>query len=279
MAANEVSAGIGTEELTSNGPAISVRNVTKRFGHVEALRGVSLDVMPGEIVAMVGDNGAGKSTLMKTICGVFPPDSGTVQLSGRPIERDAIRATTHLGLGVVYQDLALALDLRVYENIFLGHDMRRPGLLGHFGVLNRREMAADARRCLDSITRNPPPVRSPVRDLSGGQRQMVAIARAIRWARSAVIMDEPTAALGVRQTERVGEIIQETAARGIAVLLVSHDMPSVLKIAHRIVVLRHGVIAADLPAHSRQVTIPEIVGIMLGESASPGTTPQSAEEP
>jgi simple sugar transport system ATP-binding protein len=277
MRANEAETRMAAERSSGSAPAISVHNVIKRFGHIEALRGVSLDVMPGEIVAMVGDNGAGKSTLIKTICGALSPDSGSVEVDGHTIDRDAIRATAHLGLGVVYQDLSLALDLRVYENIYLGHDLRRRGLLGHLGFLDRPAMAADARKCLQSITAKPPPVQTPVRELSGGQRQMVAVARAVRWTRSAVILDEPTAALGVKQTERVGEIIRETAAKGIAVLLVSHDMPHVLKIAHRIVVMRHGTIAADLSARTRQIKIPEIVGIMLGDSASPAVSSQEGQ--
>jgi ABC-type sugar transport system ATPase subunit len=269
MRANEADAGIEIGRRSNPQPAISVRNITKSFGHIEALRGVSLEVMPGEIVAMVGDNGAGKSTLIKAICGAITPDSGVVKLNGHIIDRDAIRTTAHLGLGVVYQDLALALDLRVYENIYLGHDLKRRGLLGRLGFLDRPAMAADAQKCLDSITSSAPSVKATAGELSGGQRQMVAVARAVRWTRSAVILDEPTAALGVKQTERVGEIIRETAAKGIAVLLVSHDMPHALKIAHRIVVLRHGAVAADLSAQARQIKISEIVGIMLGDSASP----------
>jgi simple sugar transport system ATP-binding protein len=266
---NEADLSVVGEKSSDQQPAISVHNIAKRFGHIEALRGVSLEVMPGEILAIVGDNGAGKSTLIKTICGALSPDSGVVRISGRTIERDSIRVAAQLGVGVVYQDLALALDLRVYENIYLGHDLRRKGLLGHLGLLDRQAMATDSEKSLASITNNAPSVYAEAGLLSGGQRQMVAVARAVKWSSSAVILDEPTAALGVQQTERVNEIILQTAAKGIAVLLVSHDMPDVLKIAHRIVVMRHGAIAADLSAKTNQIKISDIVTIMLGGAASP----------
>jgi simple sugar transport system ATP-binding protein len=250
-------------------PAISARDVRKRYGQVEALRGVSLDVHHGEVVALVGDNGAGKSTLLKVICGAVRPDEGTITLSGQRVEQDAIRASARLGLGMVYQDLALAPDLRVFENLYLGHDLKRRGLLGRLGVLDRAAMAEDTRACLAALGQRLPSVYVPVRELSGGQRQTVAIARAVRWATSAVIMDEPTAALGVEQTGRVSELIRSTADAGLAVLLVSHDMPHVLEIADRIVVLRHGKVVADLIGSA--TTIPGVVAAMLGSSVSTAT--------
>lgn len=259
---------MAVEAFKSKPPAIAVRDVMKRYGHVEALRGVSLSVNPGEIVALVGDNGAGKSTLVKIVCGAVAADSGTVELSGRHVETETIGASSRRGLGMVYQDLALAPDLRVYENVFLGHEKRRAGFLGRLGFLNRAAMAADARTAIDSIAPIRASINAPVRDLSGGQRQMVAIARAVHWCESAVIMDEPTASLGVKQTVRVGEIITQTAQRGIAVLLVSHDMPHVLKIADRIVVLRHGLVVADLPAGAGGTTIADVVATMLGQEAT-----------
>jgi ABC-type sugar transport system ATPase subunit len=241
---------------------IEAVDVRKDYGHVQALRGASLTVHRGEIVALVGDNGAGKSTLLKTICGAVTADDGEIRILGRPVTLDSIRVAHELGIQTVYQDLALAPHLSVPDNIFLGVEEFRPGLLGRLGVLARRRMAADASAALEELGINLPSVDVEISALSGGQRQAVAIARAVRWAKSAILMDEPTAALGVAQTEIVMKTIRVAAERGLAVLLISHDMPRMLELADRIVVLRHGAVVADMPA--RDATIPQIVGAMLG---------------
>jgi ABC-type sugar transport system ATPase subunit len=237
-------------------------DVRKSYGHVRALRGASLTVRRGEIVALVGDNGAGKSTLMKTICGAVGADEGEIRILGRPVTLDSIRVAHELGIQTVYQDLALAPDLSVPENIFLGAEEVRPGLLGRLGFLSRRRMADDAAESLSALGIDLPSVDVSISSLSGGQRQAVAIARAVRWARNAILMDEPTAALGVAQTEIVMNTIRVSAERGLGVLLISHDMPRMLGLADRIVVLRHGAVVADLPAAG--ATIPQIVSAMLG---------------
>jgi ABC-type sugar transport system ATPase subunit len=199
---------------------------------------------------------------MKTICGAVAADGGEIRIRGRAVTLDSIRVAHELGIQTVYQDLALAPDLSVPDNIFLGTEVLRSGLLGRIGVLARRRMAADAFEALEALGIKLPSVDVAISSLSGGQRQAVAIARAIRWARSAILMDEPTAALGVAQTEIVMKTIRVAAERGLGVLLISHDMPRMLDLADRIVVLRHGAVVADIPA--KGATIPQIVGAMLG---------------
>ena len=244
---------------------ISAQDVYKDYGHVQALRGASLEVHRGEIVALVGDNGAGKSTLMKTMCGAVQPDAGEIRILGRPVDLASVKIAHELGVQTVYQDLALAPDLNVTSNIFLGTEIVRPGVLGKVGWLSRRAMAVEARKALHEFGVSVPSVDVAVSDLSGGQRQAVAIARALRTAENAILLDEPTAALGTRQTEIVIETVRTIAARGLGVLVISHDMPRMLHLAHRIVVLRLGAVVASMPA--AEATIPRIVAVMLGASA------------
>jgi simple sugar transport system ATP-binding protein len=242
--------------------AIEAVDVWKEYGHVQALRGASIRVHRGEVVALVGDNGAGKSTLMKIMCGALEPTSGHLSVLEEPVTLNSTRDAHDLGIEAVYQDLALAPDLTATESIFLGHELSAKGWRGRLGVVARRQMAAETEAALATLAIK---LRSPsaiVRDLSGGQRQAVAIARAVKWATRIVMLDEPTAALGTRQAEIVTETIRRAADAGLAVLVISHDMPRMLKIADRIVVLRLGTVVADLPAAN--LTIPEIVSAMLG---------------
>jgi ABC-type sugar transport system ATPase subunit len=247
--------------------AIAAYGVRKRFGHVEALRGASLTVDLGEIVVLVGDNGAGKSTLMKVMCGALAPDGGEVLLGdGSPVEAGRFDAGT-AGVGVVYQDLALAPHLSVLENIYLGHEVLSTNRPRWLGVLNRRAMALEAREALRRLGINLSSVEVPVSLLSGGQRQAVAIARAVKWAKSVVLLDEPTASLGTRQTAIVVKLIQSVAAQGVGVLVISHDMERMTKVADRIVVMRRGEVAAEFKG--ARVTITQIVEAMLGASQKP----------
>jgi ABC-type sugar transport system ATPase subunit len=241
---------------------LAVEDVTKSFGHVSALRGVTCEILPGEVVALVGDNGAGKSTLMKVMCGDLTPDAGRVLVEGEDVTGRS-HATADHGVGVVYQDLALAPDLRAYENFFLGNELGARGLAGRLGLLDRRAMATQCRASLDDLgITTLASVHDRVGAMSGGQRQCIAIARAVNWATTAVVMDEPTAALGVQQTELVGRMIEEISASGIAVLLISHDMPQVIEMADRILVMRHGSLVADID--SSGATVAGIVEAMLG---------------
>lgn len=216
--------------------SLSLRGITKSFGGIVAIKGFDLEVAAGEIVALVGDNGAGKSTLVKIISGVHQPTSGEIWLGDdRVTLRDASDARAH-GVEVVYQDLAL-VDLQpVYMNLFLGRELvRKP-----FGVLDRSEMARQTQTLVDELDVRIPSARAPLGDLSGGQRQAIAIARATHWASNLVLMDEPTAALGVAETAKVEELILRLKARGAAVVIVSHNMEQVFRIADRVTVLRRG---------------------------------------
>jgi simple sugar transport system ATP-binding protein len=215
---------------------VRLDEVRKEFGGVVALQGVTLDINPGEIVALVGDNGAGKSTLVKLIAGVHQPTSGQILLEGEPVRLTRPNDARGHGIEVVYQDLALADQQPVYMNLFLGRELVR----GPLRRLDRGRMAGETQALLDELDIRIPSPRATVRDLSGGQRQGIAIARATHWAQRLVLMDEPTAALGVQETARVEDIILRMRARGRAILIVSHSLDQVFRLADRICVLRRG---------------------------------------
>jgi simple sugar transport system ATP-binding protein len=242
--------------------AIAARGIYKNYGHVEALRGASLSVGPGEIVALVGDNGAGKSTLMKVMCGAVAPDAGEVWLGDEVRIKAGRFDSVQQEIGVVYQDLALAPHLSVLENIYLGHELLGSGAQRWLGALDRHSMATEADSALRRIGIHLPSVEVPVSLLSGGQRQAVAVARAVKWAKHVILLDEPTASLGAKQTQVVCSLIQAVARQGLGVLMISHDIPSVAALADRIVVMRRGAAVAEFPA--KTVTLSEIVGAMLG---------------
>jgi D-xylose transport system ATP-binding protein len=243
-------------------PLLAGRGVTKRFGPVEALTDVSLDVYEGEVVALVGDNGAGKSTLIKAISGVGPPDEGEFEFAGEPVTIRGPQDSAALGIAVVYQDLALCDNLDVVENMFLGRERRRGP------VVDEIEMEQESRRLLDSLAvRTLRSVRSEVGMLSGGQRQTVAIARSMLGEPRLVILDEPTAALGVQQTEQVLGLVKRLRDRGLGVVLISHNLADVFEVADRIVVLRLGRNAGEFRATdaNRNQVVAAITG---AESAS-----------
>jgi simple sugar transport system ATP-binding protein len=244
------------------GVAIAAEHVSKRFGHVEALRDASIKADYGEIVALFGDNGAGKSTFLRILQGIHRPDNGQVIVADKPVTMHSVRDAQSLGVDTVHQDLSLAPDLSVIDNMFLGHEVPRKGPLGGLGVLDRGAMAGQAESALNELGINLPSLIVPVRDLSGGQRQAVAVARAVMWSRTAVLMDEPTAALGARQSELVCDMMRTVAGRGLGVVVVSHDLPRILKVADRVVILWRGATAIDTPA--RDLTVPEAVAIMVG---------------
>lgn len=219
---------------------LEAQNVAKRFGAVEALRGANFSVSAGEVVALMGDNGAGKSTLVKTLCGVYSPDAGTVLFDGKPVHLSSPREMQALGVETVYQDLALAPDLDTAANLFLGREICRKGIAGKLGVLAKAAMAVRAHDVLVDLSVNIKDERAPVAMLSGGQQQSVAVARAVTWADRVVIMDEPTAALGVPQTRAVLDLIRRVRDSGRGVVLVSHNLPDVFQVSDRIEVLRLG---------------------------------------
>jgi D-xylose transport system ATP-binding protein len=215
-------------------PVLSLRGISKRFGAVQALTDAEIDVMPGEVVALVGDNGAGKSTLVKVISGVGPANDGTIEWEGERVTIEGPRDAQRLGIATVYQDLALADNLDVVGNLFLGQEERRAG------VLDDIDMERRARELLETLSVKIPSVRTQVASLSGGQRQSVAIARSLLGEPKIVILDEPTAALGVAQTAEVLALIKRLKERGYGLILISHNLADVFEVADRIIVLRLG---------------------------------------
>jgi len=250
------------------GTAIAIRatGIVKNFGHLEALRGADLEMASGQILALVGDNGAGKSTLANIICGALIPDSGDLTFWGDRVDVQSIAHAYDLGVGVVYQDLSLALDLSVADNLFLGREPEEHRGRRQYGVLDRDRMRNDARAALGVLGIRVRSLDAPVRHLSGGQRQALAVARAILWAKRAIIMDEPTAALGPKQSGIVFDVVRKAADDGLAVLVISHDIPRMLTIADRIAVMRHGRVVAHVDA--RAVKLADVIGIMLGQEVA-----------
>ncbi|KAB7843793.1 ATP-binding cassette domain-containing protein [Streptomyces mobaraensis] len=218
----------------SAAPVLALRGISKRFGAVQALTDVELEIRSGEVVALVGDNGAGKSTLVKTIAGVAPADEGVIEWEGRPVGIDRPHTAQELGIATVYQDLALCDNLDVVGNLFLGREISRAGVLDEVGMERR------ARELLAALSIRIPSVRIPVAALSGGQRQTVAIARSLLGEPKVVILDEPTAALGVEQTAQVLDLVERLRERGLGVILISHNMADVRAVADRVAVLRLG---------------------------------------
>jgi simple sugar transport system ATP-binding protein len=243
-------------------PILEARGVVKRFGQVEALRGADFTAYPGEVVALIGDNGAGKSTLVKTLAGTHQPDEGEILFEGRRVSIPSPTAARELGIETVYQDLALAPDLDPAANLFLGRELLRSGPLGAVGVLDKRAMRRRTAEAFGSLGVKLKSDDAPVANLSGGQRQGVAVSRAVTWARKLVFMDEPTAALGVAQTRNVLELIRRVRDSGITVVLISHNMPDVLAVSDRVEVLRLGERVAQIKAS--ETSMEELVGAMTG---------------
>lgn len=215
---------------------LSLKDVRKSFGGVVAIQNFSLDLFPGEIVALLGDNGAGKSTLIKIVSGVHKPTIGDIELDGTPVSfSDASTARSH-GIEVVYQDLALADEQPVFMNMFLGRELTRPP----FGLLDKTRMREETQSLLDQLDVRIPSAGSTIRDLSGGQRQGIAIARATHWASKLILLDEPTAALGVAETAKVEDLVLSLKERNLAILVISHSLDQVFRLSDRICVLRRG---------------------------------------
>jgi len=246
---------------------LEARKIVKRYGHVTALDGADLELRAGEVLAVIGDNGAGKSTMVKVICGAVVPDEGEVLLDGVPVHFQSPLDPRKRGIETVYQDLAVAPALDIATNLFLGRELRCRGILGSwFRLLDKRRMKREAQREMAELKFHLPSIDSAVEDLSGGQRQGVAVARAAIFGRRLVIMDEPTAALGVRESGEVLNLIRTIRDRGLPVLLISHNMPHVFEIADRIHIMRLGRrVALTTP---REHTMGEVVAIMTG--AMPG---------
>lgn len=223
-------------------PILTARGVTKRYGRVTALDNADFDLYPGEIRAVIGDNGAGKSTLIKAISGALIPDAGEIRLYGEKVQFNSPMAARNAGIETVYQNLALSPALSITDNMFMGREIRREGPLGtYFRMLDRAKMEKIARDKLSELgLMTIQNINQSVESLSGGQRQGVAVARAAAFGSRVVIMDEPTAALGVKESRKVLELIQDVRARGLPIILISHNMPHVFEVADRIHVHRLG---------------------------------------
>ena len=222
--------------MTPGTNVLSLKNIHKAFGGVVAIQDFSLDLQAGEIVALVGDNGAGKSTLIKIVSGVYTPTSGEIRLDGEAATFSDASSARSNGIEVVYQDLALADQQPVYMNMFLGRELTKPP----FGLLDKARMRREAQGLVDELDVRIPSAASTISDLSGGQRQGIAIARATHWASKLILLDEPTAALGVAETARVEEQIINLKQKNLAILIISHSLDQVFRLSDRICVLRRG---------------------------------------
>ncbi|MET9502526.1 ATP-binding cassette domain-containing protein [Streptomyces sp. NPDC006259] len=237
-------------------PVLALRGVSKRFGAVQALTDVELEVHAGEVVALVGDNGAGKSTLVKTIAGVHPIDEGVIEWEGKPVSINRPHDAQGLGVATVYQDLALCDNLDVVGNLYLGRELLRRG------VIDEVTMEKNARELLSTLSIRIPSVRIPIASLSGGQRQVVAIARALIGDPKVVILDEPTAALGVEQTAQVLDLVERLRERDLGVILISHNMADVKAVADTVAVLRLGKNNGSFPV--KDTSHEEIIAAITG---------------
>lgn len=244
-------------------PLLRIEGISKSFGPVKALQGVSFDVYPGQVLALLGDNGAGKSTLVKIIAGNQHADDGRIVFEGAPASIDSPAQAKRLGIETVYQDLSLCPNVDVVGNFFMGRELTR-SLLG-LKVLREREMQRETEQALRDIGSEIPSVRTNVEHLSGGQRQAIELCRFVHWGGKLVILDEPFAALGVEQTRRGLDLIERVKAKGVAVIVITHNMLHAFQVADRVVILRHGKVAGDHDA--AQTSAEEVVALMTGDFA------------
>ena len=252
-------------------PILAIEHLYKSFGPVEALRDVDFAVNAGEVVALLGDNGAGKSTLVKIIAGAIQPDAGELLFEGRPVVLDNPTAAKELGIETVYQDLSICPNMDVVANFFMGRELTR-NILG-LKVLRERAMRQETERTLRDIGTNIPSVLTNMEHLSGGQRQAVELCRFVHWGGKLVLLDEPFAALGVRQTHRGLELIEQVRARGVAVIVITHNMLHAFQVADRIVVLRQGRVAGVRAVG--ETTTDEVVTLITGERIDIGRRPRA----
>lgn len=243
-------------------PIVAMHNIYKAFGGVHAVENVSIDVMAGEVVGIVGHNGAGKSTLIKILSGAYAADSGRILIDGEPVHMRSPRDARRYGIETIYQTLALADNLDAAANVFFGRELTR-----RFGFLDHDRMRVETRKVLDRLKVRIKSLRAHVADLSGGQRQAVAIGRAIYFDAKVLIMDEPTAALGPEETRKVGDLIRTLKSEGVGIFLVSHDLHDVFDLSDRITVLKTGKVVETV--HTRDITKDDVLGmIILGQRTS-----------
>jgi ABC-type sugar transport system ATPase subunit len=245
---------------------LRVESLSKSFGPVRAVDNVSLHVSHGEVLGLLGDNGAGKSTLVKCMSGLLKPDSGRIVLNGDEVTIDSPTHARTLGIETVFQDLSLVNTLNVAANLFLNREIRRGGVLGWIGWMNKRQMAKESKAILDRFGIRIASMQMPIERLSGGQRQSVAVSRAAGWGRNIVIMDEPSAALGVEQSRHVLELIEKLREQGVAVILITHNMQQVIDVCDRAVIIRHGAKVGDVRVPD--VTSTDLVDLITGADRS-----------
>jgi len=244
----------------SDGVMVDVRHLHKAFGSVVALHDATLSVRRGEITAIVGDNGAGKSTLVKCLTGLYAADSGQITVAGQPVSFGSPEDARRAGIETVYQDLALCDQLSVWKNMYLSRELRAGW--GPFSLLRRGEMKREAAHLVADLAVTVPSVKKPVKRLSGGQRQAIAIARGVMWARGMIILDEPTAALGLRETAQVEDLIRRVVDQGNTVLVVSHNFEQVKRLSSQVWVMRAGNVICG--ARTADVTGEELIGMVTG---------------
>jgi D-xylose transport system ATP-binding protein len=247
-------------------PILELRGISKRFGAVQALDSVDFEAYTDQVVGLVGDNGAGKSTLVKIISGVYQPDEGTYSFEGKPVHVNQPSDATQLGIETVYQDLALCDNLDVVGNLYLGRETVNPLIPGLLAAIDEIEMEQTARKLVGDLHVTIPSVREQVATLSGGQRQSVAVARAVLWNSRVVLLDEPTAALGVEQTQQVKDLIKRLRQRGLAVVVISHNLVDIFDVSDRIIVLRlgHRVATFDTKDTNAESVVGAITGAEFG---------------
>ncbi|MBD1998109.1 sugar ABC transporter ATP-binding protein [Leptolyngbya sp. FACHB-541] len=262
---SSVSATSDNASVNSKVPRLQLRNISKSFGGVHALKHVDFEVYDGEVVALVGDNGAGKSTLIKTMSGAYVPDEGETLIDGQPVTIGSPQDSTRLGIETVYQDLALCDNLDVVANLWLGREAYRDLVPGLLRVLDETEMERQTLDVLKILDVKIPSVRSAVASLSGGQRQCIAVAKTILRQPKVVLLDEPTAALGVAQTRQVLNLILRLKERGLAVVVISHNLHDVFEVADRIIVMRLGQRANTFDV--RSATREQVVGAITGATS------------
>jgi fructose transport system ATP-binding protein len=262
-------------QAAADRPVVQARGVVKRFGRVVALDHADFDLMPNEILGVIGDNGAGKSTLIKVLAGAIIPDAGQVLMDGKPVHFKSPMEARSAGIETVYQDLALSPALSIADNLFLGREKRRPGVLGQvFRLLDRAEMRREARQHLNSLgLLTIQSIRQPVETLSGGQRQGVAVVRATAFGSRVIIMDEPTAALGVKESRKVLELMLDVKKRGLPIILISHNMPHVFEVADRVHIHRLGKRIAVI--NPKKFSMSDAVAIMTGAMKPPPVEEQA----
>jgi ABC-type sugar transport system ATPase subunit len=254
-------------------PLLEVKNITKRFGGLTAVDDVSVQIYPGEVIGILGDNGAGKSTLIKVISGVYHAEAGQTFFEGRRVKINNAMEALKIGIETIYQDLALAENMNVYSNIFLGREKLKK-FLGLVDVLDHEYMHSESKKVLNRLEIEIPSLKNKIRNLSGGQRQAVAISRSIYWNAKLLIMDEPTAALGVAEQKKVLNLVKNLSSQGVSIIIISHQLHDVFTVATRLIIMRRAKKVAE--RITKKTSADEVVGLIVG--SVPGDHVEDSEE-